>query len=315
MSAPRDNLDRVGLLRSMLLIRAFEAALLRREDHGFQLLSSGEEAVAVGVCAALAPDDQLLVSGRSIGPALARGLDPGAVMAELLGKSAGPCRGKGGRGHLAQPSAGFLGAHAVVGGNLAIAAGVALAAQLEGRSTVVACVFGDGACGAGALHETLNLAALWRLPLVLICDNNQFSVSTPRAEALAPKQLSDLAQPFGIPGRTVDGMDVTAVRDAALGFVDRARFRHGPAFLECVSHRFASHSTLTRETRSADEMAAIRRLCPISRLTERLEADGALSASAQRVLRSEIDAIVADALRFADEAPYPDRSEALSDVV
>jgi len=315
VSASRHEIDHVGLLRAMLLIRTFEVALLRQRVHGFQLLSSGEEAVAVGVCAALTRDDQLLVSGRSIGPALARGLYPGAVMAELLGKSAGPCRGKGGRGHLAQPSVGFLGAHAVVGGNLTIAAGVALAVQLEGRSSVVACVFGDGACGAGALHETLNLAALWKLPLVLICDNNQLSVSTLRAEALAPKQLSDLAPPFGIPGQTVDGMDVMAVRTAALDFIDHARSGNGPAFLECVSHRFASHSTLTRETRSADEMTAIRQLCPIHRLAERLEADGILSASAYRGLQSEVDAIVAAAVRFADAASYPDRSEALSDVI
>lgn len=315
MSTSRDAVDAVGLLRSMLLIRAFEAALIRQEDHGFQLLSSGEEAVAVGLCAALAPDDQLLVSGRSIGPALARGLDPGAVMAELLGKSVGPCRGKGGRGHLAQPSVGFLGAHAVVAGNLTIAAGAALAAQVEARSTVVTCLFGDGACGAGALHETLNLAALWKLPLVLICDNNQLSVSTSRAEALAPKQLADLARPFRIRGQTVDGMDVLAVRAAALDFIDHARSGNGPAFLECVSHRFASHSTLTRETRSADEMTAIRQLCPIRRLGEQLEADGALSASARQALEREVDAVVAEAVRFADAAAYPDPSEALSDVL
>ena len=315
VSASGDKPDGVALLRSMQLIRTFEEALLRQEDHGFQLLSSGEEAVAVGVCAALAPDDQLLVSGRSIGPALARGLDPRAVMAELLGKSAGPCRGKGGRGHLAQPSAGFLGAHAVVGGNIAIAAGAALAAQVEGRSTVVACVFGDGACGAGALHETLNIAALWKLPLVLICDNNQLSVSTPRSEALAPERLSDLARPFGIPGLTVDGMDVIAVRDAARAFVGRARSGQGPSFLECVSYRFATHSTATRETRSADDMRAIKQLCPIRRLADRLRSERILSEAGFAALRSEVDAVVADSVRFAMAAPHPDPSEALTDVV
>src|ERR1700690_796746 len=152
-------MNSLDLLRSMLLIRAFEEALVRQPDHGFQLLSSGEEAVAVGLCAALRADDQLISSGRSIGPALARGLEPGLVMAELLGKSSGPCRGRGGRGPLAQPAAGFFGAHAVVGGNLSIAAGVSLALQLQGESAIVACVFGDGACGSGALHETLNIAA------------------------------------------------------------------------------------------------------------------------------------------------------------
>ena len=168
-----------ALLQTMMLIRGFEEELQRRRDHGFQLLSSGEEAVAVGLCAALIGDDQLLCSGRSIGPALARGLDPGEVMAELLGKAAGPCRGKGGRGHMAAPALGFFGAHAVVAGNLTIAAGAALAMQQQKRPGLVACIFGDGACGSGALHETLNMAAIWQLPLLLVCDNNQYSVSTP----------------------------------------------------------------------------------------------------------------------------------------
>lgn len=305
----------VDMLRSMLLIRAFETALISRPDHGFQLLSTGQEAVAVGLGAALMPDDQLLSSGRSIGPALARGVEPGLVMAELLGKVAGPCCGKGGRGHLAMPSAGFFGAHAVVGGNLTIAAGVALAAMLQGRSAMVACLFGDGACGAGALHETLNLAAIWRLPLLFVCDNNQYAVSTPRAAALAPRQLSDLARPFGIPAATVDGMDVITVRDAARIFADRARSGHGPGFLECVSERFSSHSTATRDLRSADEIAAIGRRCPIRRLAAQLDADGCLGADALARLEREAGENVAEALRFADHAPYPDPSEALTDVV
>jgi TPP-dependent pyruvate/acetoin dehydrogenase alpha subunit len=299
----------------MLLIRAFENVLVGRSDRGFQLLSSGEEAVAVGLCAILTTEDQLLTSGRSIGPALARGLDPGMVLAELLGKSAGPNRGKGGRGHLAQPSAGFFGAHAVVGGNLSIAAGVALAVQSRGGSAIVACMFGDGACGSGALHETLNVAALWKLPLLLVCDNNQYSVSTPRSQALAPRQLSDLAKPFGIPGVTVDGMDVIAVRAAARAFADRARSGHGPSFLECISHRFASHSTATRDTRSAAEIELVKQLCPIRRYAARLEAEGVLNADARRRLERDAETAVAQAVRFADAAPYPDRSEVLTDVI
>jgi TPP-dependent pyruvate/acetoin dehydrogenase alpha subunit len=307
--------DRLSLLRRMMLIRAFEAALMARPDHGFQLLSSGEEAVAAGLCAALTDEDQLLSSGRSIGPALARGLDAGRVMAELLGKVSGPNRGKGGRGHLAQPSAGFFGAHAVVGGNHSIAAGAALAFQLQGRPGVVACLFGDGACGAGGLHETLNIAALWKLPLVLVCDNNQLSVSTPRAEALAPARLSDLAAPFGIPGETVDGMDVDAVAEAARAFLERARAGEGPAFLECLSERFSSHSTATRETRSAEAMAAIRDRCPIRRLARQLQAEGVLDAAGLARLQQEVDGEVDAALAFADAAPYPDASEAVADVV
>ncbi|HTS20619.1 MAG TPA: thiamine pyrophosphate-dependent dehydrogenase E1 component subunit alpha [Casimicrobiaceae bacterium] len=297
----------------MLLIRTFEEALLQRHDHGFQLLSSGQEAVAVGLCAALQPGDPLLASGRSIGAALARGVEPRRVMAELLGKATGPCGGRGGRGHLAQPSAGFFGAHAVVGGNLSVAAGVALALQLGGGADVVACIFGDGACGGGALHETLNLAALWRLPLLLVCDNNGYSVSTPRSEALAPKRLADLALAFGVPGRTVDGMDVLAVESAAVAFATLARSGGGPAFLECVSQRFASHSTAARETRSAAELLAARASCPILRLQQRLEAEGILSVERRAELEREVRSRVEEALRFADASPYPDPSALVHD--
>jgi TPP-dependent pyruvate/acetoin dehydrogenase alpha subunit len=299
----------------MLLIRAFEAALMRRPDHGFQLLSSGQEAVAVGLCAALTADDQLLASGRSIAPALARGLEPGAVMAELLGKTAGPCGGRGGRGHLAAPAAGFFGAHAVVGGNLTIAAGVALAMQLRRQPGIVACMFGDGACGSGALHETLNIAARWKLPLLLVCDNNGYSVSTRAADALAPRELSALAAPFGIPAVTVDGMDVLAVRDAAGAFAARARLGHGPAFLECLSARFATHSTATRETRSSAELAADNARCPIRRHATLLENEGTLGVDVRAQLERDAETAVAAAMRFADAAPYPDTSELLRDVV
>jgi TPP-dependent pyruvate/acetoin dehydrogenase alpha subunit len=307
-------MDRLAALASMMLIRRFEAALNGRPDHGFQLYSSGEEAVAVGVSAALERGDQLLCSGRSIGPALARGIAPGLVMAELLGKTAGPSRGKGGRGHLAKPDQGFFGAHAVVAGNIGIAAGVALAAQLEGKGRIVVCIFGDGACGAGPLHETLNIASLWRLPLVLVCDNNGLSVSTPRAAALAPARLSDLAAPFGIPGATVDGMDVEAVRAQAADFAARARSGEGPALLECLSERFFSHSTATRETRSARTMQAVLERCPIQRYADRLRSAGELDDAVLARLEGEADQRVTEAMAFADASPYPEPAEALSDV-
>jgi TPP-dependent pyruvate/acetoin dehydrogenase alpha subunit len=303
-----------ALLRSMLLIRSFEANLMARKDHGFQLLSSGQEAVSVGLCAALAPDDQLLCSGRSIGPALARGLDPGRVLAELLGKEAGPCSGRGGRGHLAQPSAGFFGAHAVVGGNLTVAAGVALRLQGDGQSKLVACLFGDGACGSGALHETLNIAAIWRLPLLLVCDNNQYSVSTPRSAALAPARLSDLAAPFGIPGVTVDGMDVLAVRDAARTLAATVRSGGGPAFLECLSYGFTPHSTSSRESRPRDEVAAARERCPIRAYTEVLVSSGAVDMAQVAEMTREADRVVAAANSFADEATFPSPEDVLRHV-
>jgi pyruvate dehydrogenase E1 component alpha subunit len=299
----------------MLLIRAFEDALLKRVDHGFQLLSGGEEAVSVGVCSALEPDDQLLCSGRAIGPALARGLDPALVLAELVGKEAGPCRGRGGRGHVAAPEAGFFGAHAVVGGNLTIAAGVALSFQLAGRTAIAVCMFGDGACGAGALHETLNIAASWRLPLLLVCNNNQYSVSTPRSTVLAPERLSDLARPFGILGATVDGMDVLGVRDSALEFVRHVRGGGGPAFLECISYRFNTHSTDTRESRSGPELADYRHRCPIRSLVQFLTSTGAASVADIAQIEHEVERRVAEAGRFADAAPLPLRSDVLRHVL
>lgn len=306
--------DEPDLLRRMVLIRRFEAALMARPDRGFQLFSSGEEAVAVGLCAALCADDQLLSSGRSIGPALARGLDPGAVMAELVGRTTGPCKGKGGRGHLAQPSAGFFGAHAVVGGNLTIAAGVALAMRLGRRRGVVACIFGDGACGAGALHETLNLAALWKLPLVLVGNDNGWAISTPREEAIAATRLADFAAPFGIPAATVDGTDVVAVRDAAHALVAHARAGGGPAFLECRSVRLLPHSTATRETRSPAALAAARKHCPIEREAARLATIGVLDAAERTAIEREVDFAVDAACRYADASPLPEASEVDRDV-
>jgi TPP-dependent pyruvate/acetoin dehydrogenase alpha subunit len=302
------------MLRAMMLIRVFEDALLRLPKPGFQLLSTGEEAVAVGVCAALGPDDQLLSSGRSIGPALARGLDPGSVMAEIQGKATGPCKGKGGRGHLARPDAGFFGAHAVVGGNLSVAAGVALSARMNRRRSAVVCLFGDGACGAGALHETLNIATLWKLPLVLVCNNNQYSVSTPAREALAVERVADLARPFGIPGETVDGMDAMRVRDAMLAVSTRARGGDGPALVECLSYRFSPHSTSTRETRMPGEIEGWRQRCPIRLLSESLLAGATIDASTLELIRADVDRTVAEAVRSADLAPYPEPSEGLTDV-
>jgi TPP-dependent pyruvate/acetoin dehydrogenase alpha subunit len=305
--------SQIALLRSMMRIRAFERMLMSMKQPGFQLLSSGEEAVAVGVCAALEPADQLLSSGRSIGPALARGLAPAAVMAEILGKAGGPCQGKGGRGHIGQPSAGFFGAHAVVAGNLTVAAGVALALQMQGRGDIVACIFGDGACGAGALHETLNIAALWKLPLLLVCNNNRYSISTPVAQALATKQLADLAQPFEIPARTVDGMDVLLVRETAREMIDRARKGEGPSFLECLSCRFATHSTATRESRSEEELRSDRARCPIRALAGQLLAAGLLDEVRLAHLQRDVDAEAEEAGRQAVQAPWPDLAQGCDD--
>jgi TPP-dependent pyruvate/acetoin dehydrogenase alpha subunit len=303
------------MLGKMLLIREFEQALGERKDHGFQLLSTGEEAVAVGVCSALRSGDQLLTGGRSIGPALARGADPNRVMAELLGRATGTNKGKGGRGHLADQASGFFGAHAVVGGNISIAGGVALAAQMLNRDNIVVIMFGDGAFGAGALHETLNMSASMKLPLLFVCNNNQLSVSTPRTAALAPKLLSDIGRPFGMPCQTVDGMDLDIVVTAAQEAADYVRSKRGPAFLECVSYRFSSHSTTARETRNSEELRSIRALCPIDKKMREMTAAGLIDADGGNAIRESAKAVVREALEFADSSPFPDPGEALTDVI
>jgi TPP-dependent pyruvate/acetoin dehydrogenase alpha subunit len=309
-----DERPEIGRLRRMMLIRAFEAALASRRDHGFQLLSTGQEGTAVGVCASLEANDQLLSGGRSIGPALARGVEPGRLMAELLGKASGTNRGKGGRGHVADPDAGFFGAHAVVGGNISIAAGVALAKKFDRAGEIVVVFFGDGATGAGALHETLNMAAIWKLPMLFVCDNNQLSVSTARADVLAPARLSDLGSAFGLASQTVDGTDVERVAATSSAAIRAIRNGAGPMFLECISYRFEKHSTTARELRSNGELRDARTHCPIERQFASLAAAGILGEGGRESLEREVAAAVSAALAFADASPYPEPGEVLTDV-
>jgi pyruvate dehydrogenase E1 component alpha subunit len=298
----------------MHVIEAFEAALLRQPKPGFQLLSRGEEAVAVGICAALERRDRFLCSGRSIGPALARGIGPGALLAELVGKDGGPNRGRAGRGHVSMPAVGFFGAHAVVAGNLTVSAGVALAQQQLGTGAVALCLFGDGACGSGALHETFNVAALWRLPLVLVCNNNGYAISTPVSQGLAPPRLGDLSLPFGIPSRELDGCDVDAVAAGVGEAVAEARAGGGPRFVVARSVRLASHSTATREERPAAELEAARARDPVVLYRNRLLASGELDERAAAALEDDVAAEIRAAEGFAEAAAWPDGNEAIADV-
>jgi len=298
----------------MMLIREFERVLVARPDAGFQLLSTGQEAVAVGVAGAMVQGDMLLTSGRSIGPALARGVSASSLLAELLGRRTGPCKGLAGRGHVAAPDLGFFGAHAVVGGNLTVAVGVALALQMTGSGRAAVCIFGDGACGEGALHESLNIAKLWKVPLLFVVDNNQYAVSTRQRDGLAPLHLADLGQPFGIPATTVDGMDLLEVRAAASAGLEALRAGEGPALLECISYRFTPHSTSSRECRPAEEIEAWRRRCPIAALTGSLRERGDLTDEALAELGRSVEEEVAAAVRLA-ESSEPLRLEELLELV
>jgi pyruvate dehydrogenase E1 component alpha subunit len=313
MSDPAHPEERLRRLRSLMLARSFEAALLEQAKPGFQLLSRGEEAVAVGLCAALRVTDPLLCGGRSIALALARGVPAGGLLAELLGKDGGPNRGRAGRAHVSMPSVGLFGAHGVVGGNLTVAAGVALGQQQLGTGAVVLCQFGDGACGAGALHETLNIAALWRLPLVLACTNNGYAVSTPARQALAPERITDFAHAFRVPAIAVDGTDVDAVAAAAEQSVRSARDGGGPQFLELSCARMAPHSTLTREERPPLELEELRGRDPLPAYEKQLRADGVLDDPTWERLSAEVRAEIAAAVSFARDAPWPDGEAAVRD--
>lgn len=303
--------EAIDLLRRMLTIRRFEAALMARPDRGFQLLSTGEEAVAVGVCDALELGDQLLTSGRAIGPAIARGIPLAAIAGEVLGKANGTNRGMGGRGHLSCPSKGFFGAHAVVAGNLTVAAGVALAMKRTASNDVAACIIGDGAAAAGSLHETLNLASLWQLPLLVVINNNQIAISTPTACGVSVRDLADLAGPFCIQAAKVDGIDVLGVRAAAITALAHIRAGKGPYLLEIRSERFFPHSSSTRETRPPGEIARVRARCPIDFLARRSDALLQDGAEMLEQLAAGVEADVAAAFLEADAASYPMVEEAL----
>lgn len=314
-SAERSGSQAEGLrrLRSMLLLRAFETALLRQPKPGFQLLSRGEEAVAVGICASLERTDPLLCSGRSIAMALARGVPAGGLLAELIGKDGGPNKGRAGRAHVSMPSVGLYGAHGVVAGNLSVAAGVALAQQQRRTGAVTCCVFGDGACGAGVLHETLNVAALWNLPLLMVCDNNGYAVSTAVRQGIAAKELTDLAAPFGVPAVAIDGADVDTVAATMHKAVGEIRTGSGPRFIEMRCTRMGPHSTATKEERAGAEIERFRDADPILRYEKELRRRGWLNEAILTDLQADVAGEISVAERFAAEAPWPDGEEALRD--
>jgi acetoin:2,6-dichlorophenolindophenol oxidoreductase subunit alpha len=296
-------------------IRLFEGHVQRLaaagEIPGFPHLSTGQEAVAVGVCTQLARDDVLFTSHRGHGHVLAKGSDIAATFAEILGRLTGLCGGRGGSMHLVDSANGVLGATGVVAGNLALAAGAAWAAQAQGRPNISVVFFGDGATGAGAFHETLNLASLWHLPLLLVCENNGYAEFTSREEHSNVKHVSSFAAPYGIAAQSVDGNDLPAVYAAAGHAIDMLRRGAGPYLLECMTFRMAGHYVGdSQQYRSKDELAAIREKCPIERLKRHLIERGVdpeeLDAIGERA-RNEVQRAVQRAL----EAPRPDAATVL----
>ncbi|HLE78049.1 MAG TPA: thiamine pyrophosphate-dependent dehydrogenase E1 component subunit alpha [bacterium] len=308
----------ISMLHTMLLIRAFEEkadelfALGR--VHGTMHLSLGQEAVATGVCAALRPDDYILSTHRGHGHCLAKGADAGLMMAEFLGKETGYCRGRGGSMHIADVSGGNLGANGIVAGGLPIATGVGLSIQVRETGQVCVAFFGDGAANEGAFHESVNLASIWRLPVVFVCENNQYAMSMPVRKSMRIERISERAAAYGIPGLTVDGTDVLAVYEATEAAVALARSGGGPTLLECATYRYKGHSKSDRQRyRTRDEVEAWRRRDPIAQLRARLIAGGVVTDGAA-AMEAETRSAIDDALRFAEESPEPDPASLLDGV-
>ncbi|MDA3628184.1 pyruvate dehydrogenase (acetyl-transferring) E1 component subunit alpha [Saccharopolyspora oryzae] len=300
--------QRTELLRQMVRIRRFEERCVElysaAEIRGFMHLYIGEEAVAAGLMQALSPDDAVVSTYREHGHALARGVPMVSVMAEMFGRTTGCSRGRGGSMHLFDVSRRFYGGNAIVGGGLPIAVGLALADAMRDRPQVTACLFGDGAVAEGEFHECLNLAALWRLPVLFSCENNLYAMGTALARAQAETDLALRASSYGMPSWAVDGMDVEAVAAAGNRAVETMRASPGPCFLELRTYRFRAHSMYDAERyRDKAEVEQWKQLDPIDRLTARMRTDGDLDDDARATLDSEVDAELDQAVAEARTGP------------
>jgi pyruvate dehydrogenase E1 component alpha subunit len=309
------------LLRDMLLLRRFEERAGEQyalgKIGGFCHLYIGQEAVAVGAMAALRPDDLIMCSYREHGQALARGMSSRAVMAELFGRAAGCSKGKGGSMHLFDAEKGFLGGHGIVGGHIPLATGAAFAIKYRGGQQVSVVFFGEAAVNNGAFHEALNMAALWKLPVVYICENNRYGMGTALERAASLWDIAARTCSYDMPGETVDGMDVLAVRDAVTRAAKRAREKAVPSLLEVRTYRFMGHSMsdpIHGHYRTKDEVDQHKQRDPIVTFRARLEREGMLDDVAWQAMEAEVQAEVEDAIRFAEESPDPDPAELFTDV-
>jgi TPP-dependent pyruvate/acetoin dehydrogenase alpha subunit len=309
------------LLRTMILIREFdELAIALRvagKIYGAVHPYVGQEAVAVGVCSTLTVRDRVTSTHRGHGHCIAKGADVRRMMAELFGRVDGYCKGRGGSMHIADFSVGMLGANGIVGGGLPIACGAALAAQLEGQGDVTACFFGDGAAAEGEFHEALNIAAVWRLPIVFVCENNQYAANNAVGVQHPRPDIAAHAAAYDMPGVIVDGNDVLAVRAAAREAGARARRGEGPTLLECKTYRWHFHAmraAVPPETRAADEIAAWKGRDPIARLERHGLDQALLSGDAIAAMRAGVKAELDAAVAFAEQSPFPDPKDLLVDM-
>jgi len=298
------------LLRQMYTIRAFEEKAEQLytlgKIHGTMHLSIGMEASAVGSIAALRPDDLILSTHRGHGHCIAKGADLKLMMAEFMGKETGYCRGRGGSMHIADVEGGNLGANGVVGGGIPIAVGVGLSLKMQKRDQIILCFFGDGAANLGPFHEALNMAAIWKLPVVYVCENNQYAMSFSVKKAVAIERISDRAAAYGMPGVTVDGNDLMAVYQAVSQAVKRARAGEGPTLIENVTYRWRGHSKSdANRYRTREEIEAWKQKCPIKRFRARLIEEGILTEEEADRIAQEAYAAVDAAVAFAEASPEP----------
>ena len=323
-AAPSTRLDAElarRLLTQMSMIRRFEEKAAEMyalgKIGGFLHLYIGQEAVAVGAMSTLRPDDYAISSYREHGHCLAKGSDPRRVMAELFGRRDGLSKGKGGSMHLFDKSVNFLGGHAIVGAHLPLATGAAFAIKYQGGDQVVLCFFGDGAVPEGEFHESLNLAALWKLPVLFICENNRYAMGTSIERALAQTEIWRFAETYGIRGETVDGMDVLAVRDSVGRAVERMRRERRPGFIEARTYRFRGHSMRDPAGavyRTREEVDREKQRDPIQTFSDRCLRDGVLGEADLRIIEKAANETVEEAVAFAEASPEPPADWLLTDV-
>ena len=310
----------VELYRQMMLIRRFEERAseqyMRGKIRGFLHLYIGEEAIAVGAIPVLADQDYVITHYRDHGHALARGMEPKVIMAELFGRSTGSSKGKGGSMHLFDASRNFMGGYAIVGGQLPLATGLAFAAQYKEEDRIVLCFVGDGALNEGEFHEAMNLAAIWRLPIVFFCENNLYGMGSPVSEVFAVKEIYRAAEPYGIPAKQVDGMDVLAVRDVTAEVADWVRSGNGPYFVEALTYRFRGHSLADpSEYRHKEEEEYWKARDPIPAFQEYLLSDHQVTEAELQEVDRQVDEAVDEAIQFADASPLPDPSTLYDDIL
>ena len=315
-----DVAKRIAMLRQMILVRAFEEKLeelyQRKAMFGSTHSYRGQEAIAVGACAALEKTDLIASYHRGTGHLIAKGADLYTLLCECMGRAAGYSKGRGGKMHMGDMGFGFLGNTGTVGGTVPTATGAALAAKIRGSTEIAVSFFGDGAVNQGVVHEAMNLAGVWKLPVIYVCENNQYAMTVSLEKSVAIKRLSERAAAYGFDGKTIDGNDVEVVYEAALAAAEKARRGGGATLLECVTYRWDGHFGGDPGTgyRSKEEIEAWKQKCPIKRLSEKLIHAGQLNAQELQKLTDSVYAELNAVAERAEAAPLPNKEVDLASI-